>query len=256
MTDAIVLAGGGVEPGLEPGLPNKGFLLLAGRPLVAHVVSTLTQTPSINRVAVVGPAQELRPVVSPPALVVEAVGGIMDNIVRGVEALQARDLVLVAASDIPLLTPAVVEEFLDACTAIQADFYYPIVPQDVMLTQFPAARKTFVTVAEGTFTGGSMMLFNPQVLERVRPFVERLVAARKKPWLLAQTFGWSIVVKFMSGRLTIPEVVARAAEVTGLAVTPVIVPRPELALDVDVGKPENVDEIRRAMEPPRRGDGS
>ncbi len=32
MPDAIVLAGGGAESGLDPGTPNKGFIRLAGRP--------------------------------------------------------------------------------------------------------------------------------------------------------------------------------------------------------------------------------
>lgn len=249
MTDAIVLAGGGIEPGLDPGLPNKAFLLLAGRPLVAHVVSTLQQVSVINRVVVVGPAAELRQVLPDSVRIVETAGGMMENVVRGVGVLEARGLTLVAASDIPLLTPSAVEEFLDACAAEPADFYYPIVPQDVILAQYPAARKNFVTLAEGTFTGGNVMLFNPQVIDRVRPFVEQLIAARKKPWVLAQSFGWAIVAKFMAGRLSIAEVVARASEMTGIAVKPVIVPRPELALDVDVGKPENLDVIRRAMTP-------
>jgi len=56
------------------------------------------------------------------------------------------------------------------------------------------------------------------------------------------------VLRFASGRLSIAEMVARATEVVGIDVMPVILPRPELALDVDVGKPENLALIRAALQ--------
>lgn len=255
MTDAIVLAGGGRETGLDPTLPNKAFIEVAGRPLVAYVVAALAQTRGIGRLAAVGPP-ELARALPPGVVIVPDAGEIMDNVGRAVDALQSSSLTLVAASDIPLLTAEVVEEFLAACAARPADFFYPIVPQAAVTARFPTARKTYATVAEGTFTGGSVMLFNPQVLDRVRPFVERMMAARKKPWLMAQMFGWTIIMKFFAGTLSIDEIVTRATEVVGVPVQPLIVPRPELALDIDVGKPENLEAIRQELEARSRRDGT
>jgi len=246
MTEAVVLAGGGAEPGLEPPPPTKGFIEIGGRPLVAYVVAALRAARGVQRIAVVGPPEAVRAAV-PQALAVPGGGTIMDNVVRAVEALGAREPVLVVASDIPLLTPAVVEDFLAACAKDSADFYYAIVPQPVMEQRFPGARKTFVRVTDGTFCGGNVMLLNPAVIDRVRAFVERVIAARKKPWLLAQLFGWSIVMKFASGRLSIGEMEARVTEVLGITARAVIVPHPEVAMDVDVGKPENFAMIQRAL---------
>jgi len=247
VTDAIVLAGGGTEPGLEPTIANKGFLDVAGRPLLAHVLAALRGARGVGRVAVVGPEAPIR-AVSTDVVIVPDQGSIMDNVVQALGALAARDPVLVVASDIPLLTPAVVEDFLAACANDSADFYYAIVPQDAIEQRFPGARKTFVRVVEGMFCGGSVMLFNPAVVDRVRTFIERVLAARKKPWLLAQLFGWSIVMKFASGRLTIEEMEAKVRDLLGITARAVIVPNPELALDVDVGKPENLAIIRTALE--------
>lgn len=247
MTDAIVLAGGGREPGLAPGLPNKAFIEIAGRSLVGHVVDALRRTRGLGRIAVIGPP-ELRSVLPAEVAIVADAGGIMDNVVRAVGMLQSSSLTLVAASDLPLLSAAAVEEFLAASGLQRADFYYPIVPQDAVTSRFPTIRKTYVTLAEGTFTGGSVMLFNPQVVDRVRPFVERVIAARKKPWLMAQLFGWAIIMKLFAGTLSIDEVVTRATEIVGIPVRPVIIARPELAVDVDVGKPENLDAIRQELE--------
>ncbi len=249
MPDAIVLAGGGGEPGLEPSVPNKGFLIIAGRPLIAHVAGALRSAPAVQRVAVVGPVEFVHAAL--PAEVVAVPddgGGIMANVVSAARVLEARDPVLVVASDIPLLTSAAVEDFLAACTDAGADFCYAIVPQEVMTRRFPGARKTFVRVTDGTFTGGSVMLFNPAVIDRVRPFVERIIAARKKPWLLAQAFGWSIVMKLASGRLSIAEMEAKVTELLGITARAIISPHPELALDVDLGKPENLEIVRKALE--------
>lgn len=248
MPDAIVLAGGGIEPGLEAGLANKAFLPLAGRPLVAHVVLALQGVRGIDRLAAVGPGAALRAVLPADVLVVDDAGGIMDNVVRTLGALGSTARTLVVAGDIPLLTARAVEDFYAACENNSADFHYVIVPQDVMERAFPGARKTFVRVADGTFTGGSVMLFNPAVVDRVRTFVDRVVAARKKPWLLAQLFGWSIVMKFASGRLTIAEMQERVTEILGITARAIISPHAEVAMDVDVGKPENLEIIRRALD--------
>jgi molybdopterin-guanine dinucleotide biosynthesis protein A len=248
MPDAVVLAGGGTEPGLGAGLANKGFIVLAGRPLVAHVVRALQSTRSVGRIAAVGPVQALRAALPAEIIPVDDAGGIMGNVVRALETLGSTSRTLVVASDIPLLTPQAVEDFLFASENTTADFHYAIVPQEAMERVYPGARKTFVRVADGTFTGGSVMLFNPSVVDRVRTFVDRVVAARKKPWMLAQLFGWSVVMKFASGRLTIAEMQDKVTEILGIAARAIISPHPELALDVDVGKPENLEIIRRALE--------
>ncbi len=246
MTDAIVLAGGR-EPDLGPGIPNKAFIKIGNRPLVAYVVAALQGARGVGRIVVAGPVEELRRGLPAEVLVVPDGGSIMDNVVNATDLLGSQTLTLVAGADIPLLTSGAIDEFLTACAQDPADFYYAAVPQQAMERDFPGARKTYVRLTDGAFCGGSMMLFNPQALPRVRTFVERALAARKQPWLLAQLFGWSVVLKFAAGRLSMDELVAKATEVMGIKVKPVILPRPELALDVDVGKPENLHMIEAAL---------
>jgi len=247
MIDVVVLAGGSAEAGAGSAVPNKGFLEVGGRPLVAHVVGALQRARGIGRIAVVGPPEPLQRLFPSGIAIIPDAGTIMDNVVRTVQALRPTGPMLVAASDIPLLTAEAVEEFLAACSRQPADFHYAVVPKDAMDRQFPAAEKTYVTLSDGTFCGGSLMQFNPAVIDRVRPFVERMILARKKPWLMAQLFGWATVMRMIAHQLSIAELVARATEVTGISAQPVILARPELALDVDVGKPRNLELIRSAL---------
>src|SRR5713226_6302272 len=102
MWDAIVLAGGEPEPGLDPGVLNKAFVEVAGLPLVGHVVAALQQARGIGRIAVVGPSA-LEQVLPDGLVVVPDAGGIMDNVVRAARALDGAGSMLVAAADVPLL---------------------------------------------------------------------------------------------------------------------------------------------------------
>lgn len=246
MPFAIVLAGGDPDPRLAPGLPNKAFLEMGGRPLVVRVVEALRGSSAVDRVVVVGPVRPLREVLGAAADVVPEQDSMMHNVEAALAHVGAAGQVVAVASDLPLLTAAVVDGFLDRCVD-SADFYYPIVPRAAVEQRYPGARKTFVKLADGTFCGGSVLMFEAAVIGRIRPFVEQLIAARKKPWLMAQLFGWTTVMKFASGRLTIAEAEARAREVVGIRGRAVIVETPELALDVDADRPENLAVLHAAL---------
>lgn len=249
MYSAIVLAGGGQEPNLAPGLPNKAFLRIGGMALVERVVTALQGSPSIGRIAVVGPPEPLGALLGSSAEIVPERGTIMDNMAAGVAQLGDAGHVVSVASDLPLITPDAVERFLGLCTG-EFDFYYAIVSQQGIERRFPSARKTYVKLTDGTFCGGSIVLFAPAALERIRPLVEQAIAARKKPWLLAQLFGLATVMRFASGRLSIAELEARAHAISGLRGRAVLLDGPEMALDLDADRPENVAAIRAALEPP------
>jgi GTP:adenosylcobinamide-phosphate guanylyltransferase len=243
---AIVLAGGGPEPRVAPGLPGKAFLEMGGRPIIQRVLDALRGCAAVERIAVVGPVDALAPLAGPDVQLVPEQASMVQNIEAGVARLGASGRVLTVASDLPLLTAETVAGFLDRCPP-DADVCYPIIPQAAVDRRYPGARKTYVKVADGTFCGGSVLLFSSGVIDRVRPLVEQIIAARKKPWMLAQLFGWAMVMKLASGRLTIAEMEARALEITGLRGRAVVVESPELALDVDASRPENLAVLRAAL---------
>src|SRR3989442_13674981 len=108
MTDAIVLAGGGTEPGLGADIPNKGFLQISGRPLVDYVVQAVQRARGIGRIAVVGPPGPLRSVLSRDVTIVSDNGGVLEEVAPAVRELGARGRYLVAGSGYHLLSRAAV----------------------------------------------------------------------------------------------------------------------------------------------------
>ncbi|HET8679420.1 MAG TPA: nucleotidyltransferase family protein [bacterium] len=248
MPAAIVLAGGGPDPQLAPDLPSKAFLVLGGRPLVARVTDALRGVRSTGRIVVVGPPGPLGSVLDSSFEIVPDQGSLVDNIAAATSRLSGEPRVIAVASDLPLITAEAVEGFLALCTG-DAGLYYAIVPEAAVEHRYPGARKTYVRVTDGVFTGGSVLLFDPAIIEKVRPLVERIMAGRKKPWLLAQLFGWSLATRLIAGTLSIADAEARVQEVTGIRGRAVVVESPELALDIDAERPENMKILRAVLEP-------
>jgi len=197
-------------------------------------------------------------------LTVRAGGGALDNLSAGLASLASSASptaaaappggpidrtapVLVAAADVPLLTPEAVTAFLDAARAVDADAAYAIVPRDEVARSAPGVRKTFVRLADGEFTGGSLVLLRPGAFARARPIIERAVRARKRPWELARLFGLSTLVGLATGRLRIAVLEQRAQTVAGLRARAIICRDAGVALDVDTV--EMLALVRRRVAP-------
>lgn len=233
MPDALVLAGGRRDPALPEGVPNKAFVPLRGRPMVEFVLEALRAASSIRRIALVGPDPIPRPIARRVDLVIGERGGLLDNVAEGLAVIGGGARVLAAAADIPLLTPHAVDAFVAAASALDAGIVYGVVRRDDVVRALPGVRKTFIRFREGTFTGGSLILLDPQAFARARPAIERAIRARKRPWELARMFGVRTLFGLLTGRLRIPELERRAALLTGIEARALICRDPEIAIDVD-----------------------
>lgn len=233
MTDALVLAGGRLDSALAGGVRPKAFAPLCGRTMVDFVLSALRDAPSIGRIALVGPLPLPPAVAAHVDVPVGERGSLLENVAAGLEALGGDAPVLAAAADIPLLTGRAVEAFLVAAGAHDVDVAYGIVPREDVVRAFPHVHKTFVRLREGTFTGGNLVLLRPRAFHSARPWIERAIRARKRPWDLARLFGMRAVLGLLTGRLRIGELEQRAAMLMGIRARAVISHDPEIALDVD-----------------------
>jgi CTP:molybdopterin cytidylyltransferase MocA len=239
--DAVVLAGGPPDRALTGAALPKAFAPVGALTMVEHVLTALRGTPQIRRIAVVGP-DPLPPAVAAAAtLAVPAAGGLLDNLSAGLAALgegAQRDAVpvLVAAADTPLLTAVAVAAFLDAAQAANADAAYAIVPRADVARAAPGVRKTFVRLADGEFTGGSLVLLRPGTFARARPVIERAVRARKRPWELARLFGFVTLAGLATGRLRIAALERRAERLAGLRARAIVCRDAGVALDVDTAE--------------------
>lgn len=233
---AVVLAGGPADEvaAQQPGAPNKAFVEIAGVTLVARVISALRACPSIGRIVVVSPpeawerdgvsaADERRP--DGPR--------ITDSLRNGLAGFPADDNVLIVASDLPVLTPAAVEDFVAGVRALDADVIYGCVEKRVHLAQFPTVPHTWARLRDGTFCGGGIVSMKPRALPLLERFIERLGAARKRPIALASLFGWDVLLRYALGQLAVADAEARAQRILGAPVRALISAFPETGVNVD-----------------------
>lgn len=236
LTDALVLAGGPQDEiaRLQPGAPNKCFIEIDGVTLAGRVIAALRGARSVGRIVVVAPqsmkshrdlsqADELRP---------DGVR-ITDSLRNGLAGFAPNSDVLIAASDLPVLTPAAVDDFVSRLNELGADVVYGCVEKQAHLMRFPDVPHTWARMRDGTFCGGGLVAIKPRALPLLERFIEKLGAARKHPFKLASFFGWDMLARFALGRLTIAAAETRATHILGAPVRALVSPFPETAVNVD-----------------------
>lgn len=247
--NAVVLAGSSGGGALEQTLRtnNKALIEISGRPMAQYVIDALRRVPEVKEIRVVGPVDDLRPRLSGEGVTFHPAGpDLIDNLLGAVLALPKNEEVLIVTSDAPLLTPAVIARFLAQCRQREADFYYPIVERKVSEARYPLAKRTYVALREGAFTGGNLMLLgNPALAEEVAPRVRQFFANRKSPLKLAGLLGWWFVLKLLLKIATIPELERQVSSLWGLRGAAIQSPDPEIGIDVD--KPSDLQLVRAVL---------
>ncbi len=234
--NAVVLAGGGPDAvsASAPELPNKAFVEIGGIALVERVIAALRSAPEIERIIVVAPPAAHGHAALAGADERRADGPrMLDSLAAGLAGAAPDELVLIAASDLPVLTAASIAEFLTQARARDLDVAYAIVSERDHHAAFPAVPHTWAKMVEGRFCGGGLATVKPRVLPALRGILDQLGSARKSPLRLAAIFGWDILPRFALGSLTIAAAERRASAILRAPAGAIACALPEVAVNVD-----------------------
>jgi molybdopterin-guanine dinucleotide biosynthesis protein A len=236
MTTAVVLAGGPPDDvaAIEPGAINKAFVHIGGVTLVERTLRALRASMQIERIIVVAPLSAH----DDPALALaderRADGKrIRESLRNGLHDLPPDELALVSVSDLPILLPAAVDDFIDYARDLDPDLGYGCIERTVHEALFPSVPHTWARLREGTFCGAGLVAIKPRVLPALERFIEQLGAARKNPLRIASLFGWDVLARFALGGLSITSAERRASQLLGAPVRAVVSPYPETGVNVD-----------------------
>lgn len=242
---AVVLAGRRNEGALSgEGGAYEALVEIAGQPMVALVVRALLASQAIGQVVVVGPRQI--GFEDPRLSCIDPGADMLHNLRLGAAALPQEGRLLAVTSDIPLLTPAAVDAFLSAAAAEpEADVVYPVIPQEAIRQRFTGMKRTYVRLKDVTVTGGNMMLLSRSLVDAIEEVGQRLVQMRKSPLRLALLLGPLFVARLLLHRVSLAEAVERASAMFGLKGAALVMPWPEIGVDVD--KPSDLMLCRTAL---------
>ena len=187
--DAIVLAGDRAASNNFAGM-NKLFLKVDGLPLLLHVLSALDDVQRVDRLFVVGPADDIETLLSEgdarldshtPIHVVEQRNTAYENFwtafVKSIDGYQpglerqdtqvAEKLVLVVPSDMPFVSTAEIDEFLDGCNMAHLDYCIGATAEPNMRRFLPTPDKPGIEMSYLHLDCASLRLNN---LHLIRPF--------------------------------------------------------------------------------------
>jgi molybdopterin-guanine dinucleotide biosynthesis protein A len=234
--DTVILAGGVNSGDLRKYAPyeNEALIIIGNYPMIHYVHRALQGTKRINDIVISGPCESLRAIFKKEDNLVFVNSG-EDAIESFANALPLikTEKILVMPADIPFITPEAIEDFLNRCEEHDADIYYSIVPREVNEARFPRVKRTYVKLKEGVFTGGNLFLIRTKAAPLGIQMGKKLVANRKQPIAQARLFGLDLVLKYISGRLSIPEVEERFSKTLDLKGKAIISRYAEVGVDVD-----------------------
>lgn len=234
--DAVVLGGG--DPGdafaAAHGVAVKPLIPVNGQPMALYVLRALHGSGRVARIAYVGPlTPEIEPLID---MRVTDHGSLLANLEAGVEALemdaQGAQRVLVVTADIPMLTAAEVQDVLDSASP-EAALVYPVVRREICEAAYPGVRRTYARLRDGSFTGGNLFILDPALISQFLPRLREVLAARKAPLKLAGLIGPGILLRLLTGRLTVKALETKVSELLGVPARALITPHAAVGTDVD-----------------------
>jgi molybdopterin-guanine dinucleotide biosynthesis protein A len=184
-SNAIVLAGGPPDEvaALAPGVPNKAFVPIAGVTLVARTIAALRSSERIGRIVAVAPRLPSTIDALTAADEIRDDGPTMAASLRsGLRGFPPDELVLVFASDLPILTRDAIDDFVARAEANDADLTYACVDRRVHEARYANVPHTWARLRDGSFCGGGCVALRPRVLPALDGLLGRLGAARKNPF--------------------------------------------------------------------------
>ena len=237
MIDAVVLAGGGKPEPLteQEGVSNKAFIKLHNKPIIAYILDALHQASSIDRIIVVGPQNEFEELKQERGFfeIVAERGSMLDNLAAGFELINTEKPCLVVTGDIPLINSVVIEHFLELCTPLEHDLYYPVLTREACLESFPETERTYVRLKEGHVTGGNIGLVRPSWFLDNKARLEMFISYRKKPLKLLRILPLSLGIKYLLKTLSIKDLEYHLSRLLFLKAKAVICDCVEIAVDID-----------------------
>lgn len=213
---------------------NKAFYKIKDKYMIEYVVETLRKSSLISKIAVVGPKYQLETVIGDIVdNIAEGTDSIVSNILIALEYFPGEKEILIVTSDIPMITREAIEDFIIRCKQKNVDLCYSIVDKKVNNQKYPGVRRTYARLWEGQFTGGNVFYFNPEVKDKCKDFVEKMLDYRKSPTKMARVLGFAFLLRLALGVLTIKAIQNKCESLLEIRAAAIISPYPEIGNDVD-----------------------
>lgn len=252
--DALVTAGG--IPKKEEPLyqytqgQSKALVDVAGKSMIQWVLDALGASSKIDRVVVVGVDESSGLTCSKPLSFLPNSGSMIDNIKVGTQKIEELNpnskYLLVVSSDIPAITPEMVDWTVDAAMQTQDDLYYSVVTRQVMEARFPGSNRTYTKLRGIELAGGDMNVVANWTVTANEALWARIEDARKSPLKQAALIGFDTLFLVLFRLVDLEAAAKQVSRRLGIKGRALLCPYAEVAMDVD--KPHQLEILRADLE--------
>ncbi|AOX20108.1 nucleotidyltransferase family protein [Kozakia baliensis] len=243
---ALVLAGSrdGAQDPLARlgGVAHKALLPIVGTPMILRVLNTLRATPGLGPMAVsIENPDAIRPLIG-DAMILPTAKGPSGSVAIALERLGAP--LLVTTADHPLLRTEWIAQFLMEAEG-KCDLAVAVANRTVIERDVPGTKRTYIRLRDLQFSGCNLFWLGTIKARRVVELWQKLERDRKKPWRMAATLGWGILLRAVTGRLTRDALYRRIEKLTGAKVLLIELSDGRAAVDVD--KPSDLALVEKIL---------
>jgi len=253
--NALILAGsrGPADPMAQAaGVSHKALAPVGGVPMLLRVAEALRESGRFQRLYVC--IEDASVIFKVPGLeamhrnrLLETIAAADSPAASVAAALKRIDLaqpLLVTTGDHPLLTPAILERFLDLAPK-DCDLAVALAPADVVSAAYPGAIRTFYKLGGKRYSGCNLFLARSGKVAAIAAYWRKLEAFRKQPLKLIWSVGPLAFLKTVLGLMTTEDAFAHLSRKAGGVIKHVELPIAEAAIDVD--KPADLELAERIL---------
>lgn len=226
----------------------KALIPVCGVPMVTHVIRTLSEIDAIGHIVVLAQEPEVLTeavAAGGTATIVPSMAGISQSILSVAGTDIAPWPVLLTTADHPLLTPDMVESFLDSAT--DCDVAVGMVERTVLLSHYPENKRTWLRFADGAWSGANLFALVNANARSALTLWAQAEQDRKKAWKLFLHFGPWLALRAITRTIGLAHAFGLAGKRLRLSAKLVPLDYPDAAIDVDkVSDHEMAERIMKA----------
>lgn len=258
---AVVLAGDrapGDAVAQAAGVPCKALSVVGGTPMVLRVLDALNSSREVGDRILCGPPFEAIKTCKRLRAEVES-GQIRwlkneatpsSSAYCAMQSIPGTSSILLTTADHALLNSQIVDYFCERARSTGCDLVLALAPRELVAAAFPERKNTVLKLRDRRYCNCNLFAFMTPHARSAADWWRRVEAQRKKPLRVVGALGWVAVARYLLGRLTFDEGLARLSSSLGVSVGAVIMPFPEAAVDVDTVK--DWDSVQAILEANRQ----
>jgi len=223
------------------GVRCKSMAPIDGIPMVLRVLDALSASTKIDARILCGPQQSI--VEMEPDLGARIKSGEvkwMENrqtpstsAFQALQSVPEQTPVLVTTADHAMLSAGIVDFFCARARATDCDVVVGVARHDAVTKAYPRTLRTATRLQDGSYCGCNLFAFLTPRARLAADFWRRVESQRKRPLRVIRILGIVAVLRYLMGRLSLPEALDRMSGRLGFKAGAVVIPIPEAAIDVD-----------------------